>query len=525
MQSWFTIELDGETCRVDNESARQTLAQFLSTLDPVYSHYEGGNPWQGGAPVIFAETTGPAPRFRSVDSHLLMLPMLADQVIWTPEGIVALDGEHPAVKALGIGHIECCESRRMAILALLFEGYYRPDLRKVGQIKEQFDAVISRTANPFAIREAGSGLFASAETLRHEASQRSARSGQQNEIWTGKKDIFGDRFTRVLHLKKPVDNLDYVDRNKHRFHRPNHLADLQRLIDDYPDARLVAGGTSVLDSDSTTDQLISVEGVSEFQVIHSRQDYWEIGAGVNLTRVGEAIGSEYPSFLKALTKFASRPVRNRATLGGYLAVASDSGQLSPLLVAMDARVVMASREGEREAPVYQFFEGNGRTILGPGEFIQSILIPRGNESALANRGLTSRITDLYSVGPRRSLCEGWVTGGFAIELREKTVAKAWICYNGVADRPVRARHAEEALAGNVWSEATMVSALAPLYQEVNVTRKKVGRASAEYRKQLVMTLFQKFFYQHPTPLSIRPVEQGITREFALDDQPFFDSIA
>ena len=129
------------------------------------------------------------------------------------------------------------------------------------------------------------------------------------------------------------------------------------------------------------------------------------------------IGGECPEFLKALTRFASRPVRNRASLGGYLAVASDTGQLTPLLIALDARVILLSSDGERDAPIYHFYEGAGKTILRPGEIIRCIIIPRNNRSALAARGMTSRICDTYTVGPRRNLCEPFVTGAFAMDLR------------------------------------------------------------------------------------------------------------
>jgi xanthine dehydrogenase iron-sulfur cluster and FAD-binding subunit A len=377
-----------------------------------------------------------------------------------------------------------------------------------------------------SIRDAARRLFASAETRRHEASQVAVQSGQQNDVWTGKKDIFNDRFTRTLFIKKPADALDFVDRKKRRFHRPKTIAEFQRLQAQFPDAQIIAGGTGLIGDDSRFDfeSLISIEEVAEMQMIRSNQDFWEIGAGVNLTRVSEAIGGEYPAFLKAVGKFGSRAVRNRATPGGYLAVASDSGQLAPLLSAMDTRMILLSSDGERDAPISHFYEGGGNTILRKGEVIRCIMIPRGSDAALVSRGMTTRLCDTYTVGPRRSLCEPFVTGAFAVELREKTVAKAWVAYSGVADRPIRARHTEGAITGKLWNEETVYAALNTLYQEVNISKTVLGQASADYRKQLVLNLFQKFYYQHPTPHDVKPIDQGITREFSLHDQPFFDSV-
>ena len=527
MQSWFTFELDGEICRVEHESTRLTLARFLGELDPLYSHYPDGDPWQGGSPVIIAENSGDAPRFRTVDANLILLPMVADSLVWTPEGISNLDPDHPAVAVLDLDNMECGEERRMFVLALFFEGFYRADLRRTGQMNEQFDALVSRTADVRTIKDAGRKLFASAEHRRHEVSQQVADPARRHEVWTGRRDIFNDRFSKKLFRKNDRDVLDYVDRRKHRFHRPKTISDLQRLLAHYPEAKLIAGGTWLgqFAEEDDWESLISIDAVDELQMISTNHEYWEIGAGVNLTRIGEEIGGECPAFLKALTKFGSRSVRNRASLGGYLAVASDTGQLAPLLIALDARVILLSPDGERDAPISHFYSGKGRTILREGEIVRSVIIPRANQTALANRGMTSRICDIYTVGPRRSLCEPFVTGAFALELRETIVAKAWIAYTGVGDVPVRARKAEEAISGKPWDEDTVVGALNPLFQEIQVTKEDFGQANSAYRKQLVMTLFQKFFCQHPTPQSVKPAEQGVAREFSLQDQPFFDTVS
>ncbi len=529
MQSTFTFELDGELCQVSGESVHRTLAEYLCERSPWSSRYAEGTPWQGGCPVILAEVGESAPRFRAVDAHLLLLPMLADAAVWTPEGIARADASHPVASVLDIDHIDCGEEGRFSILALLFEGYYRPDLRRLGQMNEQLDAIISRTADVGAIREFGSRLFAAAEQMRHEASQHAIRSGRQNEVWTGKKDVYGDRFSKALFNKKNGEALDYVDREKVRFHRPSTFVELQRLLVQYPDAQLIAGGTGMLDRPATErdwQHLISVQQITDMRIVQQQPDCWSIGAAASLTRVAEAIGSEYPAFSKSLNRFASRPVRNRATLGGHLALEATTSQLVPVLMAMDARVILISSDGERDVPLATYYAEDGSPGLRAerGEWIGRIEVPRANDAALANQGLSARICDTYSVGPRRNLCHAYVTAAYALELREHTIAKAWVSYSGVAARPIRARQTEDALVGRVWGEETLNEVLVTLHQEIAIDIEPLGQASASYLKQLVMTLLQKFFHQHPGPRAVEPVELGHTRELARADQPFFDAV-
>lgn len=521
MQSWFHFELDGEICRVEREFTLGTLADYLARLDPCFAHYAEHHPLYAPRLVVMGLLEGDRHRFRIVDAGLLLLPMLADRQIWTPEGIRSAEPEHPVNLAFQGNRFECSVERLDTLLALTFEGYYRPDLRRQGQVDDQFDAVLTRTANVPAIRETAVQVFASTEQLRHEAARRAERSGEESTVWTGRKDIFGDRFTRQLFRLPECQALQYVDSSKRRYFRPDTLVELLKLKREYPHAVLVAGGTASKPSDQAA-ALISLEAVKELNSIQTSEEAWEIGAAVPLTQIAEHIGRECQAFNKALRRFATRPLRNRATLGGNLAHAWPWGQLVPLLMALNARVRLLSADGERDAPISQFFLAKGRTILQAEELIRSITIPRATESALAARGLTSRICDLYVVGPRRTGCQPYATGAFALELNGRKIAKAWLAYSGLAEHPIRAREAEESLVGKVWGEKAVIETLPILQRSVEVLPPEGTSASPAYLKQLVGTLFQKFQHQHPRPESTRPEALTAAGEFGRLDESFYD---
>src|SRR6185295_3963649 len=117
----------------------------------------------------------------------------------------------------------------------------------------------------------------------------------------------------------------------------------------------------------------------------SSKNQWEIGAGVNLTRINESLGREYPEIGEMLYLFGSRQIRNRATMGGNIVTASPIGDSAPVLLALDARVVLASAQGERVLPVEEFFVSYRKTAMQSGEILKTILIPRFSDSAPPRR--------------------------------------------------------------------------------------------------------------------------------------------
>src|SRR5208283_939396 len=101
----------------------------------------------------------------------------------------------------------------------------------------------------------------------------------------------------------------------------------------------------------------------ELREITCGDSHWRIGAAATLTQIEEKLAAEYPALADMLRVFGSRQIRNRATLGGNLATASPIGDSAPVLLALDASVVLAGAEGERALPIDQFFVSYRRTAL------------------------------------------------------------------------------------------------------------------------------------------------------------------
>ncbi len=148
--------------------------------------------------------------------------------------------------------------------------------------------------------------------------------------------------------RKSVGRLSYAA-GAARFSRPLGLAECLELLRDDPEARVVAGNTDLGVETNLRYRLfahlVSVEAVEELREFRDGADEVEIGAALALSEI-ERRWTGAPAVLREwLRLFASRLIRNRATLGGSLGTASPIGDSAPLLLALDARVRIAGRAG------------------------------------------------------------------------------------------------------------------------------------------------------------------------------------
>src|SRR5690606_29738608 len=139
-----------------------------------------------------------------------------------------------------------------------------------------------------------------------------------------------------------------------------------------------------------------------------------------------------------------------ATFGGNLGTGSPIGDAAPVLLALDASLVLASKRGERTIPLAGYFTGYRQTVREPGEIIRAIRVPL----PLAPR------TAFYKVAKRRFDDISSVAVAFAARLDGAVVQQVRIGVGGVAATPLRARATEEFLTGKKLSRENAAEAAA-----------------------------------------------------------------
>ncbi|MBW4469746.1 MAG: xanthine dehydrogenase small subunit [Stenomitos rutilans HA7619-LM2] len=461
----LTLTINGALVPLKNVSPTMTLLEYLRDSGRVGTKEGCGDGDCGACTVaIVAEGADGKPQYQAMNSCLIPLASVAGQDIITVEG-VANGALHPVQAAM----VETMGSQC---------GYCTP-----GFIMSLFTAYYDRAVDDFSLEG----------NLCRCTGYLSIRRAAELVNETAPDDTFA---THLNQASAELVPLDYSGNDQY-FYRPTHLSGVLTLLQQHPDATLVAGATDLgLELTHRRQHfpvMISLEAVAELKQVEQTLDAVTIGAAVPLSHIETNLHGIFPSLDEMLHWFAARQVRNRATIGGNLGTASPIGDLPPVLLALDAEITIASITGTRILPLADFFKGYRQTDLKPGEVIVSVTIPK----AIA-LGAVRRLSQSYKIGKRGTDDISIVAAAFTIDLdANDRIVHARLAYGGVAATPVRAIAVETMLMGQPWTLATI--------QNIKPTLKAAFtpltdlRGSADYRKLLIANLFEKFFVECQSP--------------------------
>jgi CO/xanthine dehydrogenase FAD-binding subunit len=189
--------------------------------------------------------------------------------------------------------------------------------------------------------------------------------------------------------------------------RPNDLSDALSLLAEHgPDARVLAGGTDVLVrlrlGHMRPEIVVDVKHIGELRSdIVETEGRLRIGARAVMTDIiaDLRIRRHFPALVEAAAVVGSVQIRNRATVAGNICNASPAADTAPVLLAHGATVNLIASSGPRQVPLHEFFIAPGRTVLGPGELVESIDLPlaSGKIGAAFGRVTRRRGVDLATI--------------------------------------------------------------------------------------------------------------------------------
>lgn len=294
----------------------------------------------------------------------------------------------------------------------------------------------------------------------------------------------------IAQLKLIAQQQDTVElhNNGKSLYLPYTLDKLAQLVEQYPKAKLLAGGTdlalSVTQGMAQIQTMISMSNVRELAQINQTAKTLSIGAMVSYQQSHQLLSQYYPEFGQMLYRLGSTQVRNSGTLGGNVGNASPIGDTPPVLIALGARLVLRKGERTREISVEDYFVDYKVTQLESGEFIERIEIPKANSNKhLKVFKISKRLDDDIST----------VLACFYIKFTNKKVAEITIAFGGMAGIPKRAFACEQALMGREPSEQNIAVAMTALAKDFSPMSDV--RASSEYRLQVAKNLVRKCFYE------------------------------
>jgi carbon-monoxide dehydrogenase medium subunit len=228
------------------------------------------------------------------------------------------------------------------------------------------------------------------------------------------------------------------------YHRPESVDEATRLLAELDDAKVLAGGQSLVPMLSLRlaffDHLIDISRLPELQGIEHRDGGLHVGAGTSEAAVEAEpmVAAAVPLLASATPLIGHFQIRNRGTVGGSIAHADPAGELPTVALTLDAELEAASQRGRRTIPAGEFFTGLWSSALEPDEMLVGITFPIwSGRSGFAIREFARRHGDFAIAG---------ATVGVELDPDDR-IRRCAIGLLGLGSTPRRASEAEAAVIG------------------------------------------------------------------------------
>jgi xanthine dehydrogenase small subunit len=429
----------------------------------------------GACSVLVARPGVMAPtEWVAINACLVPIASLDGQEVITAEGLGSAESLHPVQHEMAVRGGSQCGYCTPGFICSMVGEYYRPD------------RVPATDAGDAEHGPNGFDLHALSGNLCRCTGYRPIRDAAYALGAPADSDALAARSQRPA----PGPAVTRLRQDGLSFTRPASLAEAVQILRERPETTVVAGctdhGVEVNLRGKRPDDVLAVDRLAELRELSIGAGGIEIGAALSLTEIERRLDGRVPLLAELFPQFASRLIRNGATLGGNIGTGSPIGDSAPVLLALDARVVLACVDGEREVQLTDYFTGYRTSVRAEHELIRAVRIPLP----------LAPMTAFHKIAKRRFDDISSVAIAFAIDHDEEgLVQDARIGLGGVAATPVRATATETALIGSAWSHETVVAAAEVLGAEG--TPLDDHRASTRYRAAMLGTSLLKLHADNP----------------------------
>ena len=471
--------LNQRPVQLDGVAPNLSVLDWLRTIKGLSGTKEGCATGDCGAcTVAVGEWHDGQVHYRSLNGCLLLVGNLHGRHLITVDALtttqsLTLENLHPAQRALAESHGSQCGFCTPGFIMSMFVLYMNePQYPGEAAVVDALGGNLCRCTGYRPILEACRQMY------------QYPRSG---EPFTAAAEQFFRR------LPLPPANLFC---NGQQFYLPQSLAELLLLKAQFPEAKLIAGGTD-LSLEFTQalrryEVIISLVDVPELQQVRRDGEQLTIGAGARYSDFVPIFLEYFPEAKEMFHRLGSAQIRNAGTLGGSLGNASPIGDPAPLLMALNAELVLASSTGERTLPLADFFLDYRKTLLQPTEVIARVVLPlRSAQQRLACYKVSKRIEDDISA----------VLLAISYELHDGYMHNVQTGLGGMAATPIKAKQLEQQLNGQPFTEQTLQKAAQRLSEELAPLSDV--RASAHYRMQVCQNLLQRLWLEQSSTVIAR----------------------
>ena len=456
---------ENQIFKIKNPDSNETLLNYIRTKLKKTGTKEGcAEGGCGACTVVLGELKKGEINYRAINSCITFLPTLQGKQLIIIENLISKEGSlHPVQQAMVNYHGSQCGFCTPGFVMSLFSMFKKNSKFKDEEIKDSIAGNLCRCTGYQPIIKA-------AKSLKKKS----------------KIDHFTKDKKKIINLLKKINNKSIVIYNKgKKYFAPRYVQELKKILKKNIDIDFLSGGTDlslgVTKERKDISSIIYMNSISELNYINNNNKYIEVGAATPLIEFESYIKKYYPDFTKILKRYGSPQIRNVATMAGNIATASPIGDCLPLLLSLEAKVVLQDLKKTKILFIDDFFISYRRTKLKKGQFIRAIRIPLFKNNIFKTYKISKRYDDDIS-----SVC-----AAFNLEVVKNKVQSVRIAFGGMAAIPKRAIYCEKILLDSVATEEIIFKAKKALEKDFNPISDM--RASRSYRMNIAKNLLEKCF--------------------------------
>ena len=448
-----------------NETLLNYIREKLNKTGTKEGCAEGGC---GACTVVLGYLKNNKIFYQSVNACIVFLPTIHGKQLIIVEDLVSKDGSlHPVQKSMVNFHGSQCGFCTPGFVMSLFSMYKNfPSFNKK-IIKNSIAGNLCRCTGYQPIINAAKSLN---------------NKNKVDQFYQTKNETI-----KLLKIINKKNNSLTINRTDKKYFAPQTINELKILLKKYPKSKILSGGTDlsliVTKERKTINSIIYINSIKELNYIKKNNKYIEIGATTPLIEFESEIIKYYPDFKDILERYGSVQIRNVATIAGNIATASPIGDTLPLLLALNAKIVISNSKNDKILYLKDFFINYRKTKLKNGQFIKLIKIPLLQNNIFKAYKISKRIDDDISA----------VCASFNLNIKNNIIVSISIAYGGMAAIPKKALQCEKSLLNKDLSEKNINIAQKFLEKDFNPIDDM--RASSQYRMKIAKNLLFKCFQE------------------------------
>ena len=460
---------------LNNPDPNQTLLNFIRTELKKTGTKEGcAEGGCGACTVVIGELKNNNIIYKAINSCITFVPYLHGKQLLVVENLSNSNSSpHPVQDAMVKFHGSQCGFCTPGFVMSLFSMYKNHSSYSSELITDAISGNLCRCTGYRPIIDAAKSL---------------------NEIKN--VDSFSKNKKNFIKILKKINskNLSIINNGK-KYFSPSNIRELKKIIQKNPKAHFLSGGTDlsliVTKERKDIDTIIDLKSISELDFIKTSKNYIEVGAVTPLIKFEKFILKYYPDFNSVLKRYGSIQIRNVGTIGGNIATASPIGDTLPILLSLNANIIIEGKNKKKNIPIKNFFQSYRKTKLKRGEFIYSIKIPIYKKNIFKAYKISKRFDDDIS-----SVC-----ASFNLQIINKKIKNIKIAFGGMAEIPKRAINCEKNLNNQNLSLTSFERAKNFLEKDFKPIDDM--RATKEYRMEIAKNLLIKCFLEIESKKLIR----------------------